>query len=239
MNVKSLAKPFFELGPKNYRYGDQVLELARIADEASEKYGIPVIYTTPYANIESVARQTKHLYVFAPYMDNAAVGRGLANVLPESVKAAGAVGVMLNHVERLLTLSTLYGTMERAKSLGMLTVVCADSLAEVRAVAELSPDVIVAEPAELIGRGAIADLGYVTASCTAVRSINPDIAVLIGAGVSNGRDAYNIIRAGADATGCSSGVACSKDPRATLEDMLAGVREAWAELHDGKKAGTA
>ena len=50
-----LEPPFFEIGPKNYLFGDQVLDLARIADEAAKKYDVRVIYTTPYTNIEKVA----------------------------------------------------------------------------------------------------------------------------------------------------------------------------------------
>ena len=34
--------PFFEIGPKSYLYGDDVLELALAADKASEKYGVDI-----------------------------------------------------------------------------------------------------------------------------------------------------------------------------------------------------
>jgi triosephosphate isomerase len=231
MNVRSLTKPFFEIGPKNYLYGSQIVDLARIADEASSKFGVAVIFTTPYTNIETVARTVKNLYVFAPHMDLTPIGRGLANVLPESVRAAGAVGVLLNHSEKPLGISTLCGTVERARSLGMLTVVCADSTTEIRAVAEISPDAIIAEPADLIGKGKMGDISYVAAACRTIRSINPEIAVLVGAGVSCGQDAYNVIRTGADATGSSSGVVCAKDPKAVLHEMLEGVRSAWDECH--------
>ena len=100
MYTKRLLKPpFFEIGPKQYLYGDEVLELALIAEEASKKYGVQVIFTTPFPDIRRVAEATENLIVFAPSMDPIPVGRGLANILPESVRAAGADGVMLNHVE--------------------------------------------------------------------------------------------------------------------------------------------
>ena len=44
-----IKPPFFEIGPKNYLYGDQILDLAIYADQAAEKYDIRVIFTTPYA----------------------------------------------------------------------------------------------------------------------------------------------------------------------------------------------
>ncbi len=104
---KKLREPFFEIGPKSYLYGDDILELAKAADAASEKYDIDIIFTTPYADIRRVAENTKRLFVFAPHMDPIPLGRGLADVLPESVNAAGAVGVVLNHAEKPITYSTL------------------------------------------------------------------------------------------------------------------------------------
>ena len=115
-----LKPPFFEIGPKNYLFGDQILDLARIADEAAAKYDVRVIYTTPYADIRRVAENVKNLKVFAPHMDDIPVGRGLACVLGESLKAAGAVGVMLNHAERPLPSSTLVRTLNRARELGLM-----------------------------------------------------------------------------------------------------------------------
>lgn len=222
-----LEPPFFEIGPKNYLFGDQVLDLARIADEAAKKYDVRVIYTTPYANIEKVAASVKNIHVFAPHMDDIPVGRGLACVLGESLKAAGAVGVMLNHAERQLPTSTLVRTLNRARELDLMTIVCADSMAETRAIAQMHPDMIVAEPTELIGTGKAADLSYVAAAVEAVKSIDPNIGVLIGAGISNGNDVYNTIMAGADATGSSSGIVKAADPGAMVHEMLAAVRAAW------------
>ena len=225
----ALKAPFFEIGPKNYFYGDQIIDLARIADEAAAKYDVRVIYTTPYANIAQGASFAKNIKVFAPHMDDIPVGRGLACVLPESVKAAGAVGVMLNHSERPLTLATLYKTIARAGEVGLLSIVCADSMAETRAVARLNPDLMVTEPVELIGTGKAAGTDYVAEAFEAVTSISPNIGVLAGGGVANGQDVYDIIMAGADATGSSSGIAKAKDPGAMVHEMLAAVRQAWDE----------
>ena len=37
MNQKAVKLPFFEIGPKSYLYGDDILDLALAADAASEK----------------------------------------------------------------------------------------------------------------------------------------------------------------------------------------------------------
>ena len=230
MYTKRLLKPpFFEIGPKQYLYGDEVLELALLAEEASKKYDVQVIFTTPFPDIRRVAEATENLIVFAPSMDPIPVGRGLANILPESVRAAGADGVMLNHVEKQLSYLALKNTMDRANELNMLSLICSDSTVEAKAAALLAPTVITAEPNDLIGTGKASDLSYIRTSVDAIRSINPDIYVLIGAGISCGQDVYNVIKEGADASGSSSAVACAKDKRAIVNEMLQACREAWDE----------
>ena len=226
-----LKPPFFEIGPKNYLFGDDILDLARIADEAAAKYDVRVIYTTPYADIRRVAESVKNLKVFAPHMDDIPVGRGIACVLGESLKAAGADGVMLNHAERPLPASTLVRTINRARELGLMSIVCADSMAETRAVAEMHPDLMVTEPTELIGTGQAADLSYVKTSVDAITKIDPNIGILVGGGISNGTDVYNTIMAGADATGSSSGIVKAADPGAMVNEMLQALRQAWDDRH--------
>ena len=226
-----LEPPFFEIGPKNYLYGDQILDLARIADEAAAKFDVRVIYTTPYADIRRVAENVKNLKVFAPHMDDIPVGRGLACVLGESLKAAGAVGVMLNHAERPLPSSTLVRTLNRARELDLMTIVCADSMAETRAVAQMHPDLMITEPTKLIGTGVAADMSYVATSVDAIMDIDPNIGILVGGGIANGTDVYNTIMAGADATGSSSGIVKAADPGAMVYEMLEALRQAWVERH--------
>ena len=128
---------------------------------------------------------------------------------------------MLNHCERPLSVSVLRQTILRAKALELETIVCADSIAEARAIAELGPDIIVAEPTELIGTGQASSMDYVRASIEAVKSVNPDILVLQGAGISNGKDVYNVIHAGAEATGSSSGIVKAPSPAAMVAGSLA------------------
>jgi len=232
--MRKVKAPFFEIGPKSYFYGDGILNLALAADAAAEKYDVDVIFTTPYTEIRRVAEATKRISVFAPHMDPLPIGRGLADILPEAVKAAGASGVMLNHCERPLTLSVLRQTILRARELELQTIVCADSIAEAHAIAGLGPDIIVAEPTELIGTGKASSMDYVRASIEAVKSVNPDILVLQGAGISNGQDVYNVIFAGAEATGSSSGIAKAPSPAAMVDEMLCAVRRAFDARNAGR-----
>lgn len=226
-----IKPPFFEVGPKAYLYGEGMLKLAKTIDRVAAKYDVDVIVTPQYSDISLIAQNTERILVFAQHMDYLPVGRGLGSVLPEAIKAAGAVGVMLNHAEKKLTLEEVEKTIARADEVGLATIVCADTVEELVAIAKLSPNLLVAEPTELIGTGKTSDSNYVTETIARVRAINPDIMVLQGAGISNGQDVYNTIKLGAQATGSTSGIIKAPDPHAMVEEMLYSLRKAWDELH--------
>ena len=226
-----IQAPFFEIGPKSYLYGDEILELALAADKASEKYGVDIIFTCPVVDIRRVAEATKYIHVFAPHMDPIPIGRGLADTLAESLVAAGAEGVMLNHVEKPLEHDVLDATIKRAAEVGLLSIVCADSMADATRIAKLGPDIVVAEPSELIGTGVSVGPEYVAAATDCVKKVDEKILVLTAAGIANGEDVYNTIIAGADATGSSSGVAKAADRAAMVDEMIAAVRRAWDARH--------
>ncbi|MCR5004769.1 MAG: triose-phosphate isomerase [Clostridiales bacterium] len=224
-----IRAPFLEIGPKNYLYGEEVLQLALAVDAAAEKNGIDIFFTCPYIDLRRVCENTKHIHVLAPHMDSLRPGRGIAEILPEAVADAGAEGVMLNHAEKRLNYTELESIMQRAKELGLLTVVCADSMAEIRAVAMLGPDVIVAEPEELIGKCTGGDISYVGEAVRTVKEIDPGIQVLVGAGIRNGKDVYDVILAGSDASGSSSAVVLAEDRAAMVEEMAEAAVRAWNE----------
>ncbi len=226
-----IKAPFFEIGPKSYLFGDEILELAIAADKASEKYDVDIIFTCPVVDIRRVAEATKRIHVFAPHMDPIVPGRGLADILPESLVAAGAEGVMLNHVEKPLEFDVLAETIKRADEVGLTTIVCADSMADASKIAGLNPDIIVAEPSELIGTGVSVGPEYVAAATESVKKVNENILVLTAAGIAGGEDVYNTMIAGADATGSSSGVAKAADRPAMVDEMIAACRKAWDEKH--------
>ncbi len=229
-----IEPPFFEIGPKAYLYGDRMLKLALAADKAAKKYDVRIIVTPQYTDIRLLAQEMENLLIFAQHMDPLPPGRGLGSVLPEAVKAAGAVGVMLNHAEKPMTVSDLNKAIKRADEVGLATIVCADTIEEAMAIAHFEPNIIVAEPTELIGTGQTSDEYYIKETTRAIKRINPEIMVLQGAGISNGTDVYNVIKAGAEATGTTSGIMKAADPEAMAEEMIRAMRTAWDEVHRGQ-----
>jgi triosephosphate isomerase len=228
--------PFFEIGPKAYLYGKEVLILAQHADNISRKYDVQIIFTPQYVDIAILACETENIFVFAQHMDSLKVGRGVGSVLPEAVKAAGAVGVLLNHVEKRLSMDELEHTIKRADEVELATMVCADNLEDAAAIARMEPNIIIAESPELIGVGkrntndqlAIAKMNQI------IWEINPEIRVLHGAGISCGQDVYDIVASGAQGAGSTSGIIKANDPFGMLEEMIRCVREAWDKTENSE-----
>ena len=226
-----ISEPFFEYGPKCYMFGKTLLDMAKGLEILADKYGVNVVLDIPDTEIYNIAHNvdTTKVHVYSQHMDSIAVGRGMGRTLPEALKAAGAVGVMLNHAEHKLTLEEIEKAIKRADEVGLATMVCADSVEEVKAIAKLSPNILVAEPSELIGTGKPADKAYVDEVIRVIREINPEIKPFPSAGITKGEDCYNIIKAGASASGCSSAIAKADKPLKLAEEMIAAVRRAYDE----------
>lgn len=229
-----IRTPFLEIGVKNYIFGEKVMELARAADESAKRYDIDILFIAPYADIRRIAENTTRLIVLAPYMDTLRPGRGMGAVLPESVKAAGAMGVVINHCEKPASLKGIRETIERARELDMISFVCADTIEEAKAAAQFHPDIINPEPAERIGTGEFHDMDYVRQSVREIRQICPHILVEQAGGITSGTQVYDCILAGSHGAGAASGIVMADNPLATVDEMAAGVRRA-KDYMEGKE----
>jgi triosephosphate isomerase (TIM) len=141
-------------------------------------------------------------------------------VSTESLYEAGARAVFLNHAEKPLTLNGLAKAITRAAELEIITIVCADSIAEAKAITMLNPDIVLCEPSELIGTGKTSDASYVKETIEAVKHLNPNVLVMQAAGISTADDVYRTILLQADGVGCTSGIVKAKDPKKMLRDMV-------------------
>jgi len=230
----NLKLPLFEIGPKAYLYGKEVLELAKAADRISKKYKVSIIFTPQCVDISRAVEVTDNLYIFAQHMDSLEIGIGLGSVLPEALKAAGATGTLLNHAERKINLGEIHRTIKRADEVGLATAVCADSYEEVEAIAHLNPNIIIAEPPELIGTAKSVGKWqgeFISKTVTMIKKINSKIIVLAGAGIRTAADVREVIKLGADATGSTSGILKAKNPIEKMEEMIKALKEAWLETH--------
>lgn len=228
-----IAPPFFEIGPKAYLYGREALKLAQHADRLSLKYDVRIIFTPQCVDIPLIAQNTEHLLVFAQHMDSIRIGRGIGSVLPEAIKEAGGVGVLLNHAEKKLTMDEIERTITRADEVGLVSMVCADTPQDALEIARMKPNIVLAESPNLIGVGNRDEEAQkeIAATNHLVWGIDPNILILHGAGIKCGRDIYEIVKRGAQGSGSTSGVILADDPYQMLEEMISAMRKAWDEIH--------
>ena len=230
MEKVQLRTPFFVVNPKSYLYGEEILKLAKYTDQLAEKYDFDVLFTAQLIDLPHIIDECPHLIPCAQNMESLKPGRGMGHVLPEALAAAGVKATFLNHAENPATAHGLAATIARANELGILTVVCADSVEEGEWIAGLEPDVMVCELTSLIGTGQVAGEDYMRGSTEAVKRVSPSTKVLQAAGISSGQNVYDAIRYGADGTGGTSGIVAAADPFATLDEMFEALDRARTDF---------
>ena len=132
---------------KNYVAGKKALALAKLI----EKNFPQAIVAVPSVDIQEIHQKTR-LHIFAQHID-AIGGRATGFLLPETAKAVGAFGTLLNHSEHPLPFRILKNAVPRAHKAGLRVVLCASSIKEAKKLAILQPEAIAFEDPKLIGSG--------------------------------------------------------------------------------------
>ncbi|EGJ26976.1 triose-phosphate isomerase [Streptococcus porcinus] len=227
--MKASVNPnFFVFNPKSYLYGQELLELALIADQLADK-DVSIFVTAPYTDLGQLVEHTENIIVTAQHLDGISPGRGMGAVLPDALVQVGVKAVFLNHAEHPMTLSQLSRALTICQKKEIVSIVCADSVEEARAIAVLKPDIILCEPTELIGTGKTSGNDYIEETNKAIKELHPECLVMQAAGISSAGDVYQTILAGADGTGCTSGIVKADNPKQMLIDMVKAVKTAIQE----------
>jgi len=205
-------------------YSCDPVAVSRAARDVAEASGVDVAVAPQATDLAAVA--DTDVETWAQHVSPVEPGSHTGSTLAERVAAAGAVGTLLNHSEKRLTLADLDAALAAADRTDLQTVVCANNPAQVGAAAALGPEAVAVEPPELIGTGtpvSKADPDVVRDAVAAAEAVDPDVTVLCGAGISTGEDVFAARELGASGVLLASGVALADDPRAALEDLVAGL----------------
>lgn len=220
---KKIQAPFFVVNPKSFLYGESLMDLARYANRLAEEYDIDILFTAPLTELSIVAKECPNLIVTSQHMDHIKPGDSMGRVLAESLKEIGVQAVVMNHADNPMPSSILADTIQRAKDVGLQTIVCADSVQEGQAMAILGPDIVLAEPTELIGQDQISDRDYVTSTIEKIKQVNPDVLVEQGAGIRSEKDVSELLQLGADGVGVTSGIVKAEHPKDMMKKMIQAV----------------
>lgn len=223
MKKESIQAPFFVINPKTFLIGEELLDLASHANRLAKQYQVTLLFTAPHTELGNIVKECPNLIVTAQHMDSIALGNSMGHISAHSLVYVGVQAVVLNHADHPMTLTEIAKAIERAKEVGLLTIVCADSVLEAQAIAMLGPNVILAEPTELIGHNKKSDRSYVTSTIEKIKKVNPDILVEQGAGIRSEKDVTELLELGADGVGVTSGIVKANNPKEMMEKMILAV----------------
>lgn len=220
-------KPIIAVNYKAYyphSFGENALKIARDAKRVWEETGVEIILAPPFTEIYRVSREVEGsgVRVFAQHADPVEPGAVTGYIPIEGLKEAGVQGVILNHSEHRLKIADINMLVNKARKLGLKTLACADVPETGAAIALLKPDMIAVEPPELIGTGVSVSKAkpeVITNSVSLIRSVNKDVLILTGAGISTGDDVYQAVKLGTIGVLVASGIVKAKDPYSVMKDM--------------------
>jgi len=173
-------------------------------------------------DLASVKAAAPNLQVWTQHLDPVGFGSHTGWLHPETAIERGATGTIINHAEHKVSIDHVKNLLAQLPD-GFPVCACAADLDEAKALAALGPTMIAVEPPELIG-GDIsvtsADPEIVSGTANLVKSVNPDVRVLCGAGVKNGEDVAMAIQLGTEGVLLASGVTKANDPQGILADLV-------------------
>ena len=208
--------------------GERALKLAKIIERVSKKYGVSFIVAPQFCDIRMIAIETS-LPVISQHIDPVeSYGAFTGHIIPRNVKEAGAIGTLINHSERKLSLKEIEKCITIAKKLRLITFVCSPNLAESERIAKLGPDFLAYEDPSLIGSGrAISKVKpeSVKNFVEKVLKINPKVVPLCGAGISSGEDVKLALKLGTKGVIIASAIVKKKDPEPLLVEIAKCVKD--------------
>ena len=176
-------------------------------------------------DLHSVSSASNNLEVWSQHLDPVGRGSFTGWLEPETAISRGAQGTIINHAEHKVSIEHVKQLIEQLPE-GFPICACAANVEEAKALAKLGPTFIAVEPPELIGGDisvTTADPSIVSDTVSAVKSVNPNVRILCGAGVKNGNDVAKAIELGAEGVLLASGVTKASDAISVLEDLVSSI----------------
>lgn len=198
--------------------------LARKMEQFSNSNARMVAVVSAF-DLHSVSNSCDNVEVWSQHLDPVGQGSFTGWLEPKTAISRGAQGTIINHAEHKVSLEHVKKLLEQLPE-GFPVCACAADVEEAKALAELGPTFIAVEPPELIGGDisvTTADPSIVSDTVAAVKSVNPDVRILCGAGVKSGKDVSKAIELGAEGVLLASGVTKANDALSVLQDLVSSI----------------
>lgn len=204
--------------------GQKAVDLAQAMERASKDH-VRMIAVVSAFDLHAVKQAAPSLEVWSQHLDPVGQGSFTGWLQPENAIERGAQGTIINHAEHKVDIEHVQQLMQQLPDEFPMCA-CAADVDEAHRLADLGPSFIAVEPPELIGGDisvTTADPAIVSDTVNAVRAINPQVRVLCGAGVKDGKDVKTAVELGAHGVLLASGVTKASDVDAVLADLVAGL----------------
>ncbi len=219
-----MPSPLILVNLKTYKegMGNRAHQITTAAQLVAKESGVTIGIAPSYIDLHPLAHHFT-IPIYAQHVDGFEPGAHTGHVTADSIKLAGAVGSLVNHSERRLTLAEIEGSVRALQAQKLVAVVCTNNEMTSAASAALSPEYVAIEPPELIGSGVSvskANPEIIKRSVALVHEINPKTKVLTGAGIQSGECVKIAVDLGTDGVLLASSVVKAQDPGAVLRDLV-------------------
>jgi len=191
-----------------------------IASEIVGETGARIIISPPIPHLKESADRYSDIY--SQHVDVDEVGAHTGSVPAEILKEIGVKGSLINHSEKRIGTDAVKKAVDRAHSVGLETVVCAETPEESGELSAFSPNYIAIEPPELIGSGRSVSKtkpDVITKAADIMKKTNPNVKLLCGAGVSTKEDVKRALELGTEGVLLASAFVKAEDPKEFLREL--------------------
>lgn len=205
--------------------GQKAVNLTKILETVARETQIKIIPVVQAGDIKEITSSTT-LEVWTQKIDAFEPGAHTGAIVAESVFEDGAIGTFLNHSEaKLANFDELAKASDRAKSVGLKTLIFAANTTELKNVSSLTPTYLAYEPSELVGSTtmSVASRPEVIKEASEISKL-AGIPLIVGAGVHSGEDVKKCLESGAVGIAVASDILKAEDPGKEMLNLIEGFK---------------
>ena len=210
---------------KNYEEvsADGAIRLGETARKVAEKIQVEIILAPSHPVLALIAKEVE-IPVICQHVDDEKMGPSTGFTVPEIAKSYGAIGSLINHSEHRIEMNSIASLVKRLRSLGMVSIVCAQEPQEVVEISTLEPDFIAIEPPELIGSGKAVSKENPTVITKSIEGAGSRSRIICGAGISDKEDVSKAIELGSQGILVASGVIKATSWDKKITELASGMK---------------
>lgn len=206
--------------------GKRALSLTKTIEDVARETQIKIVPVVQATDIKEIVESTT-LEVWTQKIDAVEPGAHTGAIIAEYILEDGASGTFLNHSEaRFVSFDELAKASDRAKSVGLKTLIFAKDLEELKNICSLSPTYVAYEPPELIGSisTSVAQAEPEVISKAVEIAKSASLPLIVGAGVHEMFDVKKSLELGATGIAVATDIVKAQNPRDELLDLIEGFK---------------